>query len=54
MNWRWNEGGLIIELFKTTGASMKFDRMIPSRSSWLMGVKVQMVISQVHSVIEPG
>ena len=54
MNWRWKEGGLIIELFKTTRASMKFDRMIPSRSSWLMGVKVQMVISQVHSVIEPG
>ena len=32
MNGRWKEGGLIIELFKT-----------PSRSSWLMGVKVQRV-----------
>ena len=28
MNGRWKEGGLIIELFKTTRASMKFDRMI--------------------------
>ena len=37
MNRRWKEGGLVIELFKTTRASMKFDRMIPSGSSWLMG-----------------
>ena len=28
VNWRWKEGGLMIELFKTTRASMKFDRMI--------------------------
>ena len=27
INGRWKEGGLIIELFKTTRASMKFDRM---------------------------
>ena len=54
MNGRWKEGGLIIELFKTTRASMKFDRMIPSGSSWLMGVKVQRVIDQAHAVIEPG
>ena len=54
MNGRWKEGGLIVELFKTTRASMKFDRMIPSGSSWLMGVKVQRVIDQAHSVIEPG
>ena len=54
MNRRWKEGGLIIELFKTTRASMKFDRMIPSGSSWLMGVKVQRVIDQAHAVIEPG
>ena len=37
MNGRWKEEGLMIELFKTTRASMKFDRMIPSGSSWLMG-----------------
>ena len=30
MNGRWKEGGLMIELFKTTKTSMKFDRMIPS------------------------
>ena len=33
MNGRWKERGLKIELFKTTKASMKFDRMIPSGSS---------------------
>ena len=40
MYGRWKEGGLIIELFKTTRASMKFERMIPSGSSWLMRVMV--------------
>ena len=54
VNGRWKEGGLIIELFKTTRASMKFDRMIPSRYPWWMGVKVQRVIDQAHTVIEPG
>ena len=54
MNGRWKEGGFIFELFKTTRASMKFDRMIPSGSSWLMGVKVQKVLDQAHSVNEPG
>ena len=52
--WEMEGRGLIIELFKTTRASMKFDRMIPSGSSWLMGVKVQRVMDQVYSVIEPG
>ena len=54
MNGRWKEGGLIIELFKTTRSSMKFDRMIPSGSSWLMGIKVQRGVDQAHAVIEPG
>ena len=54
MNGRWKEGGLVIELFKTTRASMKFDRMIPSGSSWLMGIKVQRVLDHAHSVMEPG
>ena len=36
MNGRWKEGGLVIELFMSTRASMNFDRMIPSASSWLM------------------
>ena len=53
MNGRWREGGLIIDFFKTTRASMKFDRMIPSGSSWLMEVKIQRVIDQAHEVIEP-
>ena len=54
MNGRWKEGGLVIELFKTTRASLKFDRMIPSGSSWLMGIKTQRLVGQAHAVIEPG
>ena len=54
MNGRWKEGGLVIELFKTTRASMKFDRMIPLGSSWLMEIKVQRVLDHAHSAMEPG
>ena len=54
MNGRWKEGGLMIELFKTTRASMKFDRMIPSGSSWLMGIRVKRVFDQAHTAMEPG
>ena len=54
MNGRWKEGGLMIELFNTTRASMKFDRMIPSGSSWLMGIKVHRVYDQAHAAMEPG
>ena len=54
MNGRWKEGGLVIELFKTTRASMKVDRMIPSGSSWLMGIKVQRALDHAHSAMEPG
>ena len=54
MNGRWKEGGLMIELFKTTRASMKFDRMIPSGSSWLMGIRVKRVFDQAHAAMEPG
>ena len=54
MNGRLKEGGLVIELFKNTRASMKFDRMIPSGSSWLMGIKVQGVLEHAHSAMEPG
>ena len=32
---------------------MKFDRMIPSGSSWLMGIKVQRVLDHAHSAMEP-
>ena len=54
MNGRWKEGGVMIELFKTTRTSMKFDRMIPSGSSWLMGIRVQRVFHQAHAAMEPG
>ena len=54
MNGRWKERGLMIQLFKTTRASMKFDRMIPSGSSWLMGKRVQRVFDQAHAAREPG
>ena len=53
MNGRWKEGGLMIELFKTIRASMKFDRMIPSGSSWLMGIKVHRVYDEAHAAVEP-
>ena len=54
MNGRWKEGGLMIELFKTIKTSIKFDTMIPSGSSWLMGIKTQRLVGQAHAVIEPG
>ena len=54
MNGRWKEGGLVIQLFKTTRASTKFDRMIPSGSSCLMGIKVQRVLDRAHSAMEAG
>ena len=54
MNGRWKEGGLMIELFKTGRASMKFDRMIPSGSSWLMGIKVHRVYDKAHAAMEAG
>ena len=44
----------MIELFKTTKPSMKFDRMIPSGSSWLMRIKTQRLVGQAYAVIEPG
>ena len=54
MNGRWKEGGLMIELFKQAKKSMKFARMIPSGSSWLMGIKTQRLVGQAHAAIEPG
>ena len=53
MNGRWKEVGLMIELFKPTKTSMEFDRMIPSGSSWLMGIKTQRLVGQAHAAIEP-
>ena len=54
INGRWKEEGLVIELFKTIRASMNFNRMNPSGSSWLMGIKVQRVLDHAHSAMEPG
>ena len=31
-----------------------FDRMIPSGSSWLLGVEVKQVLGQAHAVTELG
>ena len=44
MNGRWKEGGLLIELFKITRASMKFDRMcyFTDLSQWYRRVKYGM------------
>ena len=44
----------MIELFKTGRPSMKFDRMIPSGSSWLMGIKVHRVYDEAHAAMEAG
>ena len=44
----------MIELFKQTKTSMKFDRMIPSGSSWLIGIKPRRLVGQAHAAIEPG
>ena len=54
MNGRWKERGLMIELYKTAKTSIEFDRMMPSGSSWLMGIKTQRLVGQAHVVIEPG
>ena len=54
MNGRWKKKGIEIELFKRGHDSLRFDRMISSGSSWLMGVKVKRVIERAHSMIECG
>ena len=54
MHGRWKEGELMIELSQTSKTSIKFDRMIPSGLSWLMGLKTQRLVGQAHAVIEPG
>ena len=33
---------------------MKFDRMLPSGSSWLMGIRIQIVFDQADAAMEPG
>ena len=52
MNGRWKKNGIEIELFKRGHNNFRIDRMIPSGSFWLMGVKVKRVIGRAHSMIE--
>ena len=52
MNGRWKKNGIEIEMFERGHDNFRFDRMIPSGSSWLMGVKVKRVIGRAHSMIE--
>ena len=54
MNGRWKKNGIEIELFKSGHDNFRFDRMIPSGSSWLMGVKVRRINGRAHSMIEKG
>ena len=54
MNGRWKKNGIEIELFKRGHENFRFDRMIPSGSSWLMGVKVKRIDGRAHSMIEQG
>ena len=39
--WQMEEHGIEIELFKKGHERFFFDQMIPSGSSWLLGVKVK-------------
>ena len=54
MNGRWKKNGIEIEPFERGNGNFSFDRMIPSGSSWLMGVKVKRVVGRAHSMIEKG
>ena len=48
------KNGIEIELFKRGYNNFRFNRMIPSGSSWLMDVKVKRVVGRDHSMIERG
>ena len=53
MTGKWKMNGIEIELFKI-GHNFRIDRMIPSGSSWLMGVRVKRIVGRAHSMIEKG
>ena len=53
MNGRWKKV-LKQNYSKEDMRISKFDRMIPSGSSWLIGVKVKRVVGRAHSMIERG
>ena len=48
------DGKKVASQLNYSNPSMKFDRMIPSGSSWLLGIKVQRVLEHAHSAMEPG
>ena len=48
---RWKKTGIEIEFYKKEHDSFQFDRIIPSGSSWLMGVQVKRIIEQARSMI---
>ena len=54
MNGRWKRNGIEIKSFKKGHDNFRFDRMIPSGSWWLMGVKVKRIVGRAHSMIEKG
>ena len=54
MNGKWKKNGIEIELFKKGHDNFRFNRMIPSGASRLMGVKVKLVIGRAHSMTKQG
>ena len=54
MNGRSKRNGFEIELFRKGHKNFRFDRMIQSGPSWLMGVKVKRIVGRAHSMIEKG
>ena len=54
MNGRWKKNGIEIDLFNRGHENFRYDRMIPSGSSSLMGVKVKRVVGRAHSMIDAG
>ena len=52
MNGRWKKNGIEIEFFKRGHDNFRFNRMIPSGSSWLMGVKVRRIVGRALPMIE--
>ena len=46
MNGRWKRNGIEIESFKKGHDNFRFDRMIPSASSWVMGLKEKELLEE--------
>ena len=52
MNGTWKKNGIETEIFKKRHENLRFDRMIPSGSPWLMGIKVRRIVGRAHSMIK--